>query len=243
MSKATALITGVGEGTGAALARRFATGGYRVAMIARSRERLDALAAELPDSRAYPCDIGDLEALQDAIEAVRAEIGEPRVLVHNAVSATFQTFLDADPLELERNFRVNTTSLLYLARALAPSMIEAGEGAILTTGNTAAFRGIPTYALFAPTKAAQRILAQSLARELGPKGIHVAYIVVDAAIDAPWLGEHRPSWLKPPAHWKDKPEDYFAKPDAIAGEVFHVAHQDRSTWSFDVELRPYAEKW
>ncbi len=243
MSNRIALITGVGEGTGAALARRFASGGYRVAMVARNRSRLEALQAELPHSRVYLCDIGDLEALEDSIKAVRAEMGEPRVLVHNAVSATFQTFLEADPLALERNFRVNTTALLYLARALAPSMIEAGEGAILTTGNTAALRGIPTYALFAPTKAAQRILAQSLARDLGPKGIHVAYIVVDAAINAPWLGEHRPSWLNPPSHWKDRPEDYFAKPGAIADEVFHVAHQDRSTWSFDVELRPYAEKW
>ena len=129
---------------------------------------------------------------------------ERLVLIHNAVSATFKTFLEADPEDLERNFRVNTTALLYLARALAPAMITAGNGAIMVTGNTAALRGIPTYSVFAPTKAAQRILAQSLARDLGPKGVHVAYITTDAAINAPWLGDdtQKPSWLKPPPRWK-----------------------------------------
>jgi NADP-dependent 3-hydroxy acid dehydrogenase YdfG len=156
------------------------------------------------------------------------------VLVNNAVSATFKTFLEADPEDLEWNFRVNTTSLLYLARALAPAMVAAGHGAIMVTGNTAALRGIPTYAVFAPTKAAQRILAQSLARDLGPKGIHVAYITIDAAIDTPWTRD---------VFNRDKPDDFFSKPADIADEVFHVVHQPRSTWSFDVEIRPYGEKW
>ncbi len=104
----------------------------------------------------------------------------------------------------------------------------------MVTGNTAALRGIPTYAAFAPTKAAQRILAQSLARDLGPKGIHVAYITIDAAIDTPWTRD---------VYNSDKPDDFFSKPADIADEVFHVAHQPRSTWSFDVEIRPYGEKW
>ena len=245
MKKPICLITGVGDGTGVALARRFAKGGYRVAMLARNRDRLVAYENEIQDAKAYSCDISDLDALQATIESVRSEMGEVSVLVHNAVAATFETFLDADPEDLERNFRVNTTSLLYLARALAPSMVETGSGAIIVTGNTAALRGIPTYAVFAPSKAAQRILAQSMARDLGPKGVHVAYITTDAAINSPWLGDHtqRPSWLKPPPGWKDKPEDYFAKPAAIADEVFHIAHQDRSTWSFDHIIRPYAETW
>ncbi len=234
MTKPVCLITGVGDGTGAALARRFAKGGYRVAMLARNQERLEALEKEIPNAKAYVCDVRDLEALLASVDAVRAEMGAPSVLVHNAVSATFKTFLEADPEDLERNFRVNTTSLLYLARALAPAMIDAGHGAIMVTGNTAALRGIPAYAVFAPTKAAQRILAQSLARDLGPKGVHVAYITIDAAIDTPWT--------RIPFN-SDKPDDFFSKPEAIAEEVFHVAHQDRSTWSFDVELRPFAEAW
>ncbi len=234
MTEPVCFITGVGDGTGAALTRRFAEGGYRVAMLARNRERLEALEKELPNAKAYACDIGDLEALLATVEAVRSEMGTPSVLVHNAVSATFKTFLEADPEDLERNFRVNTTSLLYLARALAPDMVEAGHGVIIVTGNTAALRGTPTYAVFAPTKAAQRILAQSLARDLGPKGVHVAYITIDASIDTPWTRDR---------FHPDKPDDFFSKPEAIAEEVFHVAHQDRSTWAFDLVIRPFAEKW
>ena len=245
MPKPVCLITGVGDATGASLVRRFAKGGYRVAMIARNRERLEALEKEIEHSRAYACDVGDLEALLAIVDTIRAEMGVPSVLIHNAVSATFKTFLEADPEDLERNFRVNTTSLLYLVRALAPDMVQAGCGAILVTGNTAALRGIPNYAVFAPTKAAQRSLAESLARDLGPKGVHVSYITIDAAIDVTWLGNdsQKPSWLKPPPDWKGEREDFFAKPTAIAEEVFHVAHQDRSTWSFDLVLRPFAENW
>jgi len=234
MSKPTALITGVGEGTGAALARRFSRGGYKVAMLARNQERLKLLEDEISDSKAYLCDVGNIDTLLNTVEAVRKDMGDPNVLIHNAVAATFESFLEADPKDLEKNFRVNTTSLLYLARELVPAMVEAGQGAIMVTGNTAALRGIPITAVFAPTKAAQRILSESLARELGPKGVHVAYITIDAAIDTPWTRE--------PFH-PDKSDEFFSKPHAIADEVFHVAHQDRSAWSFDVIIRPYAEKW
>lgn len=234
MSKPTALITGVGEGTGAALVRRFSRGGYKVAMLARNQERLKLLEDEISDSKAYLCDVGNIDTLLNTVEAVRKDMGDPNVLIHNAVAATFESFLEADPKDLEKNFRVNTTSLLYLARELVPAMVEAGQGAIMVTGNTAALRGIPNTAVFAPTKAAQRILSESLARELGPKGVHVAYITIDAAIDTPWTRE--------PFH-PDKSDEFFSKPHAIADEVFHVAHQDRSAWSFDVIIRPYAEKW
>jgi len=234
MSKPTALITGVGEGTGAALVRRFSRGGYKVAMLARNQERLKLLEDEISDSKAYLCDVGNIDTLLNTVEAVRKDMGDPNVLIHNAVAATFESFLEADPKDLEKNFRVNTTSLLYLARELVPAMVEAGQGAIMVTGNTAALRGIPITAVFAPTKAAQRILSESLARELGPKGVHVAYITIDAAIDTPWTRD--------PFH-PDKPDEFFSKPHAIADEVFHVAHQDRSAWSFDVIIRPYAEKW
>jgi len=246
MNDNVCLVTGVGGATGSAIARRFARGGYRVAMLARDRERLERLKHEIAGSEAYACDVGDLAALAGTIDAVRTGLGKPSVLVHNAVSATFGTFLDAEPALLERNFRVNTTALLHLARALAPDMVSAGRGAILVTGNTASLRGVPTYALFAPTKAAQRILAQSLARDLGPKRVHVGYVTIDAAIDAPWLsdgGRTRPPWLEPPAGWPWSRDEFFAQPDAIADEVFHIAHQHPSTWSFDHIIRPFAEKW
>jgi NADP-dependent 3-hydroxy acid dehydrogenase YdfG len=246
MNQKICLVTGVGGATGAAISRRFAQDGYKVAMLARKRERLAQLKQEIDGSQAYVCDVGDLDALARTIEAVQTDLGQPTVLVHNAVSANFATFLDADPAALERNFRVNTTSLLYLARALAPGMIEMGGGAIVVTGNTSAHRGVPSYALFAPTKAAQRILAQALARDLGPKRVHVGYVTIDAAIDAPWLSEDgrtRPAWVEPPEGWQWSREEYFAKPSAIAAEVFHIAHQHPSTWSFDHIVRPFAEKW
>ncbi len=245
VARPVCLVTGVGDATGAALVRRFAADGYRVAMIARNIGRLGRLVGEIDGVWPFACDIGDLDALTTTLDDVRAAMGAPTVLIHNAVAHTFETFLDADPGDLERNFRVNTTSLLYLARALAPAMIDAGKGAIVVTGNTASHRGVPKYALFAPTKAAQRILAESLARELGPKGIHVAYLTVDAAIDVTWLGPEaeRPDWLRPPADWPWPREDFYAKPAAIANEVYHLAHQDRSTWAFDVIVRPFAEHW
>ncbi|MEO1402420.1 MAG: SDR family NAD(P)-dependent oxidoreductase [Cyanobacteria bacterium J06635_1] len=245
MTKPICLITGVGAGTGSAIARRFSQGGYQVAMIARDRNRLQKLEREIPNTQAYACDVGDLDALLVTLKNIRSEMGNPSVLIHNAVSATFGSFLDADPKALEQNFRVNTTALLYLARELAPAMIQAGSGAMIVTGNTAALRGIPTYALFAPTKAAQRILSQALARDLGPKGVHVAYVVIDAAIATPWSRDQPVQGLntEPLNQHQRRSEDFFCQPVDIAAEIFHVAHQSRSTWSFDVEIRPFAEKW
>ncbi len=234
MTDKVCLVTGVGDGTGAAIARRFTKAGYRVAMLARNTDRLAKLEKELTGSKAFAFDLADLDHLVEVCRQVGTEMGAPHVVVHNAVRATFEPCMVADPDDLERNFRVNTTTLLYMVRELAPAMVSRGSGAIVVTGNTAALRGVPNYAVFAPTKAAQRILAQSLARDLGPKGVHVAYVTIDAAIDTPWT--------RTPFN-PDKPDDYFSKPEAIAEEVFHVAHQDRSTWSFDVELRPFGEKW
>ncbi|MGR3273725.1 SDR family NAD(P)-dependent oxidoreductase [Acaryochloris marina NIES-2412] len=244
MIKPICLITGVGDGTGSEIARKFSQGGYRVAMIARNRDRLQMLERELPHSKAYACDIGDLETLLSTLKKICSEMGHPSVLIHNAVSATFGRFLEADPEDLERNFRVNTTSLLYMARELSPSMIAAGNGAIVVTGNTAAFRGIPSYALFAPTKAAQRVLSQALARDLGPRGVHVAYVTIDAAIATPWSKNLPIEGLNiGRLNQQERPEEFFCQPIDIAEEVFHVAHQPRSAWSFDVEIRPFGEKW
>jgi len=135
------LVTGVGPGTGAAISRRFSLGGYRVAMLARTRERLDALQREIPNARGYRCDVTDETQLDSVIEAVRRDLGAPKVLVHNAVGGAFGNFLEIDPKALADNFQVNTMSLLYLSRRLAPAMVEAGEGAIVVTGNTSALRG------------------------------------------------------------------------------------------------------
>ena len=228
-----AVVTGVGPGTGAALVRRFSNGGYRVAMLARNRDRLDKLEREVANAHAYACDVTDEAQLDSTIEAIRADLGTPRVLIHNAVGGAFGNFMEIDPAVLNRNFQVNTMALLHLARRLAPAMIEAGQGAIIASGNTSALRGKANFAGFAPTKAAQRILAESIARELGPKGIHVAYVLIDAVIDLEWTRKRFP----------EAPDEFFIKPAAIADEVWHVAHQDRSAWSFNVEVRPFRETW
>jgi len=228
-TKTLALVTGVGPGTGAAVARRFAQGGYRVVMLARDAARLEALERETPDSFAAPCDVSDAAAL----ERVLAQYGAPKVVVHNAVGGAFGTFQQIDAETLQRNFEVNTMALFHLARLTAPAMVEAGEGAIIVTGNTSAQRGRAAFAGFAPTKAAQRILAESLARDLGPKGVHVAYLIIDAAIDVPWQRQRMP----------EARDDYFTSPASIASEVYHLAHQPKDAWSFLAEVRPFHETW
>jgi NAD(P)-dependent dehydrogenase (short-subunit alcohol dehydrogenase family) len=233
MTHKLALVTGVGPGTGAALARRFAAGGYRVAMLARNAERLAALEAEIPGTKAFTCDVSDPAQVEAAAAAVRRDLGDPSIVIHNAVGGAFGTFLDIDPEVLNRNFQVNAMGLLYLARAFVPAMIARGEGVLIATGNTSAQRGRAGFAGFAPTKAAQRILAEAIARDAGPKGVHVAYVIIDAVIDLAWTRER----------FAGKPDDFFIKPSAIADEIFHLAHQDRSAWSFNVEIRPYGEVW
>ena len=233
MSAKVCVITGVGPGTGTALTRRFAAGGYRVAMLARSADRLAGLEKEVTGAKAYPCDVSDPAQVKAAAAAIARDLGEPSVVIHNAVGGAFGTFLDIDPAVLNANFQTNAMGLLYLARAFVPAMIARGEGALIATGNTSAQRGRAAFAGFAPTKAAQRILAESIARDVGPKGVHVAYVVIDAVIDVPWARER----------FKDRPDDFFIKPAAIADEIFHLAHQDRSAWSFNVEIRPYGETW
>ncbi|HRO59724.1 MAG TPA: SDR family NAD(P)-dependent oxidoreductase [Burkholderiaceae bacterium] len=228
-----AVVTGVGPGTGSAIVRRLVAGGYAVAMIARSGERLARLASELPAARAYPADVTNAAELDAALERIENELGQPRVLVHNAVGGSFGNFLEIDPKTLDRNFQVNVMALLHLARRLAPAMVRAGDGAIIATGNTSALRGKSRFAGFAPTKAAQRILAESMARELGPQGVHVAYLVIDAVIDVPWTRKARPN----------APDEFFIRPADIADEIWHVLHQPRSAWSFNVEVRPYGESW
>lgn len=179
------------------------------------------------------CDVSSQSQVADVVANVRKQYGAPSLLIHNAVGGGWGTFLEIEPQMLDRNFQVNVMGLLYLAREVAPDMIKAGKGTILVTGNTSAIRGKANFAGFAPTKAAQRILSESIARDLGPRGIHVAYILIDAVIDGPRMRERL----------RDAPDEFFIKPSAIADELWHLYKQDCSAWSFLTELRPFAEKW
>ena len=139
-------------------------------MLTRSRDRLAGLEREIAHSRAYPCDVTEEAQLDATIEAIRAELGAPKVLIYNAVGGVFGNFMEIEPQVLNRNFQVNTMALLHLARRLAPEMIAAGEGAIITTGNTSAFRGKANFAGFAPTKAAQEFWRKPSRVSWGQKG-------------------------------------------------------------------------
>ena len=233
MSKKIALITGVGPGTGSSIARRFSDGGYKVAMIARDKERLKSLEDELEDSKGYSCELRNSEYLNSTIDNIIKDFGYPDVFIHNAVRGTRGNFLEFTSEELQSNFDINVIALHRIAQKVAPEMIKRGKGAIIVTGNTSAHRGKANFGGTASTKAAQKILTESFARYLNPKGVHVAYITIDAAIDLEWTRKA----------WPDKPDDFFIKPDDIASEVWHIVHQSKSAWTFDHWLRPFGENW
>ena len=233
MSKKVALVTGVGPGTGSSIARRFSDGGYKVAMIARDKERLKSLEDELEDSKGYSCELRNQEYLNSTIDNIIKDFGYPDVFIHNAVRGTRGNFLEFTSEELQSNFDINVLALHRIAQKVAPEMIKKNKGAIIVTGNTSAHRGKANFGGTASTKAAQKILTESFARFLNPKGIHVAYITIDAAIDLEWTRKA----------WPDKPDDFFIQPDDIASEVWHISHQSKSAWTFDHWLRPFGENW
>ena len=226
-----AVVTGVGDGTGASVVHRFHNGGYRVAMLARNRDRLAALENELHSATAFVTDLENLTELQHAMQAIKRDLGPAQVVIHNAVRATFGHYDEYETQELERNFTVSVSALHKMARFYVPDMLQHGHGTLIVTGNTAAHRGTPRYSMFAPAKAAQRIFTEALARRHGPDGIHVAYVTIDAPIKTPWTSRYT----------QDVPMDGFALPDDIAEEVWHLAHQPRSTWSSDLWIRPFKE--
>lgn len=227
------LVTGVGAGTGAAVCRRFAREGYRVAMLARSPERLAEFEQEIPGTIAFPTDVTDEAAIRATLARVRAELGPVRVLVHNAGNASFGDLLNVTVEKFTQAWQINALALFVLSQEVAPDMIAAGGGTIIVTGATASLRGGAAFAAFAPAKAAQRSLAQSMARLLGPKGVHVAYVVIDGVIDMPLTR----------SFMADAPKESFLSPDAIAESYWHLSRQDRSAWTFELDLRPFGERW
>ncbi len=226
------LIAGVGPGTGTALVRRFSSD-YRVVMLARTEERLLSLERDFENCHAYPCDVADAASLTHTLDKIKVELGHPEIVIHNAVGGAFGDYTQTTRETLQKNFEVNTLALLQLAQELIPDMTEKGRGAVICTGNTSAFRGKASFAGFAPTKAAQRILAESIARAAGPNGVHVAYVAIDAVIDLAWTREH----------FSDKADDFFCHPDDIAQHVWQVAHQAKSVWTFESVIRPFGEQW
>jgi len=226
------VVFGVGPGNGAALARRFASEGYRVALLARSADTTAALARELK-GRAFACDAGNPANVTSTFEEIRAEMGEIEVLVWNAGSGKFGSAEEVSPQDLADAVNVNAVGALAAAQQVIPAMKVAKSGAIVFIGATASRRGGARFAAFAPGKAAQRSLAESLARLLWPSGVHVSLIVVDGVVDLPRTRKMM----------SGKPDDYFIRPDDVAAAALALVKQPRSTWTFELEVRPYGEAW
>jgi NAD(P)-dependent dehydrogenase (short-subunit alcohol dehydrogenase family) len=229
MNYQSALIVGAGSGLSASLARAFAKAGMAVALAARSIDKLNALAQET-GAKVYQCDASDRAQVGKLFIALDA-VGAPDVVVYNASYRTRGPFIELDPAEVAKAIQVTAFGAFLVAQAAAKRMLSHNHGAILFTGASASVKGYAQSAPFAMAKFALRGLAQSMARELSPQGIHVAHFVIDGGIKS----DRRPV---PP----DKPESML-DPDAIAQSYLHVLQQPRSAWTQEVELRPWVEKF
>jgi len=227
------VITGVGAGNGASFSRRFTREGYRVVMLARNLTYLETLAKEIPGSVAMECDVRDPDAIRDVFARIHEEIGTVDTLIYNAGAGEWASIMDTSLEGMQSSWATNTLGLVACAQQVIPSMTENGEGNIMVIGATASLRGGAQSTAFASAKAAQRSVAQSMARDLGPKGIHVGYLIIDGIIDIERTRERFP----------DRADDFFMQPDAIADSVYALTQQDRSAWAFEIDLRPYGEKW
>lgn len=239
-----ALIVGAGAGLGAALARAFAADGMAVAIAARDVARLRAIADAVPGGtvRAYACDAAKEADVQALFDSVAADLGPPHLAVYNAGAFVKRGILDASADELERCWRIGCLGGFHVGRRAAEVMVPRAEregpghgqgGTILFTGATASLRGGAGFLNLAIPKAGLRALAQSMARELGPKGVHVAHVVIDGQI----MGARHAALAA------ERPPDGLLAPDAIAASYLMLHRQPRSAWTFELDLRPWVEKF
>jgi NAD(P)-dependent dehydrogenase (short-subunit alcohol dehydrogenase family) len=237
MSGDVALVLGVGPGLGAAIARRFAHGGFAVGLLARRSEALEPVRAEIEKAggRAIgvPCDATDPASVRAACERLSAELGAPSFVAYNAGAFQMGGILELSDEDFDRCWRANCAGGFYTAKCVLPSMLEKKRGTLIFTGATASLRGGARFAALAVGKFGLRALAQSMAREFGPEGIHVAHVVIDGQIDTPRLRAMAPNR-----------ETYtLLAPDAIAETYWQIHVQDRSAWVHELDLRPAVEKF
>jgi NAD(P)-dependent dehydrogenase (short-subunit alcohol dehydrogenase family) len=226
----SALIVGAGAGLSASLARALTKQGIAVALAARTTEDLGALTRET-GARALACDASRRAEVEKLFADLDAAGAAPEIVIYNASYRTRGPFIELDPAEVERSIAVSAFGGFLVAQQAARRMVPKHHGVILFTGASASLKGYAQSAPFAMGKFALRGLAQSMARELGPQGIHVAHMVIDGGIRSARRGE--------PAGAPDSLLD----PDAIAASYLHVIRQPRSAWSFEIELRPWVEKF
>ncbi|KAK9837612.1 hypothetical protein WJX74_001335 [Apatococcus lobatus] len=236
-----AVVVGVGPGTGAAVARRFAREGFKTALLSRRLESLTPVQQEIQKAGgqaiSVPCDCAKLEDIASAFERIRAELGTPSVLVYNAGPAGMSWpppgILDIEPGAWQKSLDTGVSGGLYCAQQVLPKMVEAGQGTIIFTGATAALRGSKKFALLSVPKFALRGLSQTIAREFQPQGIHCCHVIVDGIIEAP----------RTKAMLPDRPSDEMLSADSIADVYWSLHMQHRSTWTQEIDIRPFTEKW
>jgi NAD(P)-dependent dehydrogenase (short-subunit alcohol dehydrogenase family) len=235
--RGAAVVVGAGPGLGASVAARFAREGYRVALMARRRETLSAAAQRIAElggeSLSLEVDATDEASVESAFRKAREAHGAPSVLVYNAGAFKMSGLMETTPKDFDDCFRANCTGGFLAAREVVPGMLESGEGTLLFTGATASIRGGAKFACLAVGKFGLRALSQSLARELGPQGIHVAHVVVDGQIDSPRIRQMLPG----------RAIETFLDPDAIAEAYWHLHRQPPTTWTLELDVRPSVEKF
>jgi NAD(P)-dependent dehydrogenase (short-subunit alcohol dehydrogenase family) len=236
-----ALIAGAGEGLGAAIARRFAQSGFLTVLVARSLERLEHIASDIEKHGgrgiAYCADLSEEQAVSKLFDDVEAQIGPVSVAVFNAGASYRASILDTPAESFEQIWRLGCYAGFLVGREAARHMVPRGRGTIIFTGATASLRGAAQFAAFAAAKGALRQVAQSMARELGPRGIHVASVIIDGIIDTPRARERFPERVTQVG------DHGLLKPDEIAEAYFQLHSQPRSAWSAEIDLRPAVERF
>jgi NAD(P)-dependent dehydrogenase (short-subunit alcohol dehydrogenase family) len=232
-----AAVLGVGPGLGSAVARRFAREGFSVALMARREESVSGVRREIEEGggKALPVstDATDPASVAAAFGRVRGELGDPGVFVYNAGAFQVGGILDLSPEKFDECFRTNCAGAFYAARHVLPAMVEGGGGTVLLTGATAALRGGARFSALAVGKFGLRALAQSMAREFGPQGVHVAHIVIDGQINTPRM-----------RGVSGGREDHtMLSPDAIAETYWHLHAQHPTAWTLELDLRPSVERF
>ncbi len=225
-----ALIVGSGSGLSASLARLFAREGFKIALAARNTEKLASLCSST-GATAFACDATDADQVAQLFQNVESKMGEPDVVIYNASARSRGPFISLVASEVEQAIRTSAFGGFLVAQEAAKRMVPKGQGAILFTGASASVKGYAQSAPFAMGKFALRGLAQSMARELAPLGIHVAHFIIDGGIRNPGRNE-------PPEN-----PDSMLDPDAIAANYLHILRQPRSAWTWEMELRPWVEKF
>ena len=241
MNRGCAVVVGAGTGTGAEVSKRFAIEGYSVALGRRDATALASLVAEIESAGgtalAFGVDAGDETQVVDLFERAEAELGPVRVAVFNAAGFTMSSVLDTSKDDFEGMWRASALGGFLVGREAARRMVSREEGTIVFTGATAAVKASARFAAFASGKHGLRAVAQSMAKELAPRGIHVAHVIVDGIIDVPRVHESMPELAA------KKGEDGLIDPKSIAEAYLQLHQQPRNAWTFELDLRPFAETW